>query len=168
MADFPEPQDGRTDPAELFCVYLDYFRQTVVDRLTALPVASLRTSTLPSGWTPLELVSHLVHMERRWLVWGFLGEVVDDPWGDNGPDGRWEVDASQTLPALAAQLRAVGDRTTRIIRQARLADRARVGGRFTDAPPTLERICFHVLQEYARHVGHLDVVRELTDGAVGE
>lgn len=43
------------------------------------------------------------------------------------------------------------------------------GGRWDGAePPTLERGLFHLLQEYARHVGHLDVVRELLDGEVGE
>ncbi len=35
-------------------------------------------------------------------------------------------------------------------------------------PPTLERVLFHLLQEYARHVGHLDVARELIDGKAGE
>jgi hypothetical protein len=40
-----------------------------------------------------------------------------------------------------------------------------VGG---DDPPTLERILFHLLQEYARHAGHLHIVRELIDGETGE
>ena len=38
------------------------------------------------------------------------------------------------------------------------------GGRFAEDPPTLEWICFHVLAEYARHAGHLDIVAELADG----
>ena len=47
--------------------------------------------------------------------------------------------------------------------------RRRPGERWEGAdPPTLERVLFHLLQEYARHVGHLDVVRELMDGKVGE
>jgi len=51
---------------------------------------------------------------------------------------------------------------------AELTDRARLGGRFISDPPTLGWILIHLLQEYARHVGHLDVVRELIDGTVGE
>jgi hypothetical protein len=43
-----------------------------------------------------------------------------------------------------------------------------LGGRFSSDPPTLGWILAHLLQEYARHVGHLDVVRELIDGSVGE
>lgn len=43
------------------------------------------------------------------------------------------------------------------------------GGRFDPAErPTLIWILFHLLQEYARHLGHLDVVRELADGRIGE
>ena len=49
--------------------------------MTALPVAERRTSRVPSGWTPLELLSHVLHMERRWFVWGFLGEDVADAVG---------------------------------------------------------------------------------------
>ena len=45
---------------------------------------------------------------------------------------------------------------------------AAIGGRFSDDPPTLSWICFHVLQEYSRHVGHLDVVVELAGGPTGE
>jgi hypothetical protein len=45
-----------------------------------------------------------------------------------------------------------------------------VGGRFKteEEAPVLGRILFHLLQEYARHVGHLDVARELIDGQTGE
>jgi Protein of unknown function (DUF664) len=45
-----------------------------------------------------------------------------------------------------------------------------VGGRFADGDrrPTLAWVLFHVLQEYARHAGHLDIARELLDGTTGE
>ena len=49
-----------------------------------------RTSTVPSGWTPIELLSHVLHMEQRWFVWGFLGEAVDDVWGDWTIDNPWD------------------------------------------------------------------------------
>jgi hypothetical protein len=53
---------------------------------------------------------------------------------------------------------------------AALTESARLGGRFQTArqAPALGRILFHLLQEYARHVGHLDVARQLIDGATGE
>ncbi|MHB1473276.1 MAG: mycothiol transferase, partial [Dermatophilaceae bacterium] len=61
-------------------------------------------------------------------------------------------------------------RTRQIVEAAELTDVAAVGGRFAAGtnPPSLLWILFHVLQEYARHTGHIDIVRELADGAVGE
>lgn len=56
----------------------------------------------------------------------------------------------------------MGRRTRKALDTHGLEERARVGGRFTDDPPTLEWICFHVLAEYARHAGQFDVVRELS------
>jgi hypothetical protein len=50
-----------------------------------------------------------------------------------------------------------------------LSEVGKPGPRWDGAEPaTLERILFHLLQEYARHAGHLDIVRELADGRVGE
>lgn len=169
MADFPGCSDGRTDEAELFAAYLDFFRASVEEKLRGLADADLRGSRLPSGWSPIELAQHLAFMERRWLQWGFRGRDVDEPWGDDGPDGRWRVPAGTTLDDVVGRLHAEGRRTTALLAEHDLDEVAPPGPRFEGyAPPTLRRILFHVLQEYARHVGHLDVARELVDGATGE
>jgi hypothetical protein len=164
---FPEPGPS-TDVRELFLRYLDYYRQTVDEKVRSMAPEQLRTSRLPSGWSPLELVKHLVFMERRWFVWGFLGEQVPDPWGDGHE--RWRVGDEETLDELLAALHAGGARTRDVVRAADLAAPAALGGRFTKDgdQPSLVWILFHVLQEYARHAGHLDVVRELADGQTGE
>lgn len=163
----PSPQTATSDPARAFITYLDFYRDAASRRIADLDDRTLRESLLPSGWTPLEMISHLAHMERRWLVWGFLGEQVDDAWGDEGADGVWDTDLTrdQLLGALAEG----GRRTTEIIGAHDLQDHAAAGGRFTEEPtPALITILFHVLQEYARHVGHLDIARELIDGTTGE
>lgn len=169
-----EPRLGSANPPEQFVAYLDHYRAVVARKLDGLTGDQLRSSVLPSGWTPLELLTHLVHMERRWFVWGFLGEQVAHPWGDNvddAPDSPWRVPDDVTCDELVAALHAGGARTRDILARHDLAERAAVGGRFApdgDTPPTLLWICFHVLQEYARHAGHLDIVRELADGETGE
>jgi hypothetical protein len=167
-----EPEVDSADPAVQLVAYLDYYRGAVERKLRGLTADQLRGSPLPSGWTPLELLAHLVHMERRWFVWGFLAEPVPDPWGDHadGVDGgRWHVPDGVGLDDLVARLHAGGERTTAILATTPLDARGRLGGRFTTAPaPTLAWIGFHVLQEYARHAGHLDVARELVDGVTGE
>lgn len=64
---------------------------------------------------------------------------------------------------------AAATQSREAIRGVDLSTPAAVGGRFESEPtPTLAAILFHVLQEYARHVGQLDVVRELIDGETGE
>jgi hypothetical protein len=167
----PEPSDHLSaGTKERFLDYLDFYRSAVAFKLDGLTDAQLRASTLPSGWSPLELLRHLVFMERRWFRWRFLGDDVDDPQGDDGPDGRWHALDDDTLSGLLARLQYGAQHTRSIVEAADLSDRAlgsdeALGG---SPPPTLEWILFHVLQEYARHAGHLDIVRELIDGRVGE
>ena len=173
-----EPRPGVGDEAAHHAAYLDFYRETCIEKCMALPEAELRTTRLPSGWTPLELVSHLLHMEQRWFVWGFLGEAVPAPWGDWNTDEpwdsdpedepRWTVAESVTLDDLVARLRSQGRRTRAVLAEHGLAERASPAGRFAEDPPDLRWICFHVLQEYARHAGHLDIVVELAGGPTGE
>jgi hypothetical protein len=92
---FPEATTPASSRTEVFLRYLDFFRDRVTAKVEALPAAELRRSRLPSGWTPLELVKHLRHVERRWLEWGFEGRDVGDPWADSA-GGRWFVAAGET------------------------------------------------------------------------
>lgn len=163
---FPEPRGDLADPGALFARYLDYYRETVLRKAGSLPPEQQRVSRLPSGWTPLEVVSHVYFMERRWFVWGFLGEDVADVWGDG--EDRWQVPADVTLGDLARRLRTLGERVSDLLATHRLEEVAPPGPRFDGEPASLAWICFHVLQEYARHAGHLDVAVELAGGDLGE
>jgi len=164
-----EPTKHGPAGAARWSAYLDWVRQEIVDGVLMLSEAERRRTRLPSGWTPIELLSHVLHMEQRWFVWGFLCEEVAEPWGDwtvddpwnAGADGRWHVPDQVTAEDLVAGLRAVADRTRAVLRDHPLDAVAAPGGRFLDDPPTLEWICFHVLAEYARHAGHLDIAVEL-------
>jgi uncharacterized damage-inducible protein DinB len=156
-----------SDPSTLLAGYLDFYREKSIEKVHALPAEVQRTSSLSSGWTPLELLNHLAHMERRWFVWGFLAELVDDPWGDE-VDGRWVVPPGRDANDIVTLLRATGERTREVLAGHLLGEVAAIGGRFDEDPPTLAWICFHVLQEYARHVGHLDIAIELAGGPTGE
>src|SRR6266581_2654075 len=111
---FPDPTTPASSRTEVFLRYLDFFRSRVAARIQALPEASLRSSTLPSGWTPLELVKHLRYVELRWLEWGFEGRDVGDPWGDRA-GGRWFTGPDETAATLLADLNAQGARSRAII-----------------------------------------------------
>jgi uncharacterized damage-inducible protein DinB len=169
MADiFPSPTIPRSSRSEVFISYLAYFRNGVITRVEQLPEGELRSSRLTSGWTPLELVKHLTYVERRWLEWGFEGVDVGEPWGDNRDD-RWFVGEDESRDDLLEALRARGEESERIVRGNDLEAIGQPGPRWNGNPePTLERVLFHLLQEYARHLGHLDIVVELAGGPVGE
>ncbi|MBO0845669.1 MAG: DUF664 domain-containing protein [Nocardioides sp.] len=165
---FPEPA-STPDLRGLLLDYLDFFRGVVAAKLDGMSEAELARSVVPSGWTPAGLVHHLVNVERRWLVWGFLGEPLEDPWRDAAEDSGW-VTLDLPIAELHTMLDDAGSRTRAIVEAHQLSDVARVGGRFTDqaSAPELQWILLHLLQEYARHAGHLDIARELLDGRTGE
>ena len=152
----------------MFLGYLDYFRERAIGKVNLLPPAEVVRSRLPSGWSPVELLLHLRHVERRWLEWGFLGREVGDPWADEH-DGRWHLPPGVGQAEVVDQLRRQGVRSRDIVEAHRLDERGRPGPRWQGAEPaTLERVLFHVMQEYARHLGQLDVVVELVTGTAGE
>lgn len=166
--EFPSPTNPRDDRPEVLLEYLDFYRQVVRDKVTGLDEGTLRSSRLPSGWSPIELVKHLVNVERRWVVWGFEGIPVADPWADQRHD-RWYAGPDESVAQLLASLDEGGRHTRDVVLAHTLGDVGAPSERWGGSPPPrLERILLHLLQEYARHAGHLDIVRELIDGTTGE
>jgi uncharacterized damage-inducible protein DinB len=165
--EFPEPNVPASSRADVFVRYLDYLRSRVVEKVRALPPAERAASRLPSGWAPLELLNHLRHVERRWIEWRFEGGTVPDPWADER-EGRWHADLP--LPELVAALEVQAEHTNLVASTTDLSRLGEPGPGWPGAgePATLERVLFHLLQEYARHLGHLDIVTELAAGPVGE
>jgi uncharacterized protein DUF664 len=170
-----EPPDTLTGPRELLTGYLDYYRAAVLRKLDGMSEEDLRGSRLPSGWAPLALLKHLAFVERRWLAWGFAAEQVEPVWGEQHPDPDsgsrvWYLAPGEPAADVRAQFLAECARSREIVAGATLDQRAATGGGFNppDHHPALIWILFHLLQEYARHAGQLDVVRELIDGATGE
>src|ERR1700733_8309116 len=136
---FPEATAPASSRTEVFLRYLDYSRSRVVSKLEGLPSAELRTSRLPSGWAPIELIKHLTWVEMRWLEWGFEGRAVAAPWGVER-DGRWYVADDETLAGLVAALGARAARTRAIVESHDLADIGQPGERWKGAEPAaLER-----------------------------
>ena len=165
-----EPTADIAGEVTLFAAYLSFLRESVAEAVLGLSPVEQRTTRLASGWTPIELLSHLAHMERRWFVWGFLREDVGDPWGDRdttppGDGSRWHVPDHVTAESLVAMLRSVGERTSIVLAEHSLDTRAEPAEHFDEGIPTLRWICFHVLHEYARHAGHLDIAVELVPPA---
>ena len=111
-----------------FSDILTISRSVVLAKLQDLPDEQLRTSLLPSGWTPLGLLKHLTYVEMRWFGWGFEGGAGRPAMGDSW-EGRWFVSDDETLPTLAEALQRQAERTRAIVRAHKLTEIGQPGER---------------------------------------
>lgn len=158
-----------SDPRRLLLDSLEWYREAVTRKITGLSDAQLRTPLQPMGWSPLGMIQHLGWVERRWLRWGLAAEdVVAYPSG--GDAAEWSVPGGASVDDVLGAYFTEVERSRAIVAGADFAASAALGGRFAtpEEAPSLGRILTHLLQEYARHVGQLDIVRELIDGETGE
>jgi uncharacterized damage-inducible protein DinB len=156
------------DPQDLLLGYLDWYRRALLRKIDGLSGEQLRTPVEPFGWAPLGLVKHLGWVERRWLRWGFAAQDVQ-PYLPGGDEAEWNVAEESADEVISGYLAEV-QLSSLLAAGAGLGAPSRTGGRFPagEQAPSLGRILFHLLQEYARHLGQLDMVRELIDGETGE
>jgi hypothetical protein len=149
--------------------WLEFHRATVLQKVEGLdPEQLCRRSLPPSTLSPLGIVRHLGVVEDYWLHEVLLGEEQPDPYcTPENPDG----DLLDGTPATAeADLAAYRERVAAArVAQASWADldgpvRGGLGGRELN----LRWILVHLIEEYARHNGHLDLLREAIDGRTGE
>ncbi|MDL5203557.1 DinB family protein [Streptomyces sp. ALI-76-A] len=144
---------------------LDRHRDAVLWKLDGLDDEQLRRPVTPSGTTLLGLVKHLASVEYGWFVETFGGEVEPlwfDPYTEE--DMRTEDDTTERIVAFYGRARAAADR---MIAERSLDDLGRPAWRQGDAV-SLRWVLVHMLEETARHAGHMDIVRELVDGATGD
>jgi uncharacterized damage-inducible protein DinB len=168
------PQAHRVDPPttgdERASVdgYLDYHRQTLLWKCSGLAPEQLKQHAVPtSNLTLLGLVRHMTEVERSWFRRRFAGEEIGfihlpDFTSDADFDEVESADAEADFAAYLAELEAC---------------RAAVAGHGLDEtfvhPRTSEQmslrwVYLHMIEEYARHNGHADLVREAIDGETGE
>jgi uncharacterized damage-inducible protein DinB len=157
---FPEATDSFPDRAHVLAAYLDYFREYLIGKVTGLPSDEVRRSRLASGWTPISLLKHVTYVERRWIVWGFEGKDIGEPWADSR-DGVWYAAPEENLDDIVAALRMQGEKTREVALSTDLDQLGVPGDRWDGADPaSLERVLLHLMQEYAQHAGHIDIVAE--------
>ncbi len=152
-------------------------REVVLAVVAGLDDAALNTAVLPSGWTPLGVVEHLGHAERHWSGEVATGSAPPLPWADE-PDGPEEPTEDEDAPfttgrspaAVFAFYREQGACTDALLTTTPLSTPP-VGQHVWDGQvddvPDLRWIVLHLIEETARHAGHLDVARELLDGTTG-
>ena len=148
--------------------WLDFHRATLAIKCEGLDdKQAAEASVPPSGFTLTGLVQHLAEVERNWFRRVLAGQdapPIYDPQADpNGPDGGFDLAEDATLAGALATWRTEIARARDLCAARVLTDT----GRFMDQDVSLRWIYVHLIEEYARHNGHADLIRERIDGATG-
>lgn len=143
---------------------LDCYRATVVNKVAGLTDDQAFTAAVPpSTLTPATVVKHLTGTERFWFSIDFAALDVSWPWTDDDLHGNFRIEAGDTLAGIVGDYLQECERSRKAIAHADLDDSARG----EDMDFTLRFALLHMIEETARHCGHLDLLREVTDGVVG-
>lgn len=147
--------------------FLDYHRATLAMKCDGLSDDDLRLRSMPpSTLTLLGLVRHMAEVERTWFRKVINGEDIPLVWSDEGDyQVAYDASGSTRAEAFAAWLTEV-EHARRIEERAASLDVTVHNARWGE-DVSLRLVMLHVLQEYARHNGHADLLREAIDGTVG-
>jgi hypothetical protein len=166
------PPDTRQPPAEteaervLLDGFLDFHRETLLWKCAGLTDEQLRARAVPtSTLSLLGLVRHLTEVERGWFFDHLPYEATPVYFTDEAPDDDFDATDSVPVADVLARYRAEIDRI-----------RAEIGAvpldhEYTDKRGksySLRWVYLHMIEEYARHNGHADLLREAIDGVTGE
>ncbi|WP_433413558.1 DinB family protein [Microtetraspora malaysiensis] len=163
--DMPSSFDERA----MLTTFLDYARATVHAKCEGLSDENARKAPLPGSplMTISGLVSHLRWgVEYFWMQVVFLGEEDQGPWTDEDPDREMRIGLDVPLAELLADYEAQCDRFRKLVASLDLGTVAKRKIR-GDKEVELRWIIMHLIEETARHNGHIDVLREMADGVTG-
>lgn len=166
-------ETNRTDPPkagdELTTLsgFLDYLREAIVIKATGPDDEALRRPMVPSGVCLLGIVNHLAYMERWWFAHIFAGLDVEFPWTDEDPDAEWRIEPGDSTETVLDLYRAECERSRKIVAESAPEQPSARPSR-TGEPFSLRWVVAHMIEETGRHAGHVDILRELIDGATGE
>ncbi len=156
------------DERETLTTMLDYVRATVHAKCEGLTEAGARAAPLPGS--PLisitGLVSHLRWAEYFWFQVIYLGEENQGPWTEDDADAEMRVGEDTGLPDLLDRYESQSQDYRQLVERTDLEQ-------FSAAIPSsgervnLRWVLLHLIEETARHNGHIDLLREMADGVRG-
>ncbi|MFF3645312.1 DinB family protein [Streptomyces sp. NPDC002564] len=163
--DTPPAWDDRTQ----LTTFLDYARDTARAKCEGVSAEHARKALLPGSplMTMSGVINHLRWVEYYWFQVVFLGEEDHAPMTDDDPDREMRIAVDFPLPQLVDEYTEQSARYRELVAGNDLGTRARRairGGLHVD----LRWILHHLVEETARHNGHLDILRELLDGTTGD
>ena len=170
----PEPPPAADETASILG-FLEYQRATFAWKTNGLDADGLRATVGVSTMTLGGMLKHLALVEDSWFCYRLQGREYQPGWAaadwDVDPDWDWHSAADDSPEELRAIWEDAVDRSREAVTQAlagggldQLARRGWPDGR----APSLRWILLHMIEEYARHNGHADLIRESVDGETGE
>ncbi|ABP53763.1 DinB family protein [Salinispora tropica] len=150
--------------------WLNYHRDTLLHKCAGLTADQLRTASVaPSPLSLLGLIRHLTYVERAWFRQRFAGQDVPDLYDFAAdPDAEFRVetaDPEADFAAFRAEIEAADDAAAGRDLDEEFTLRRRDG---SDERLSLRWVYLHMIEEYARHNGHADLIRERLDGVTGD
>ena len=151
----------------MLSAFLDRYRETMLWKLEGLTKEQASARLVPSLTTLLGIVKHLAYVERGWFPIYFAGDSPSYPWPEDEPDQDidFRVEPDDTIESVSALYQQEIARSREVVAGASLDDLSKEQDR---GPRSLRWIMVHMIEETARHAGHADILRELTDGAIGQ
>jgi uncharacterized damage-inducible protein DinB len=146
-------------------VSLDRHRDVVLWKVEGLDDASLRRPMTPSGTSLLGLVKHLASVEYSWFCHTFGRPTEPLPDVDNDPDADMRARADESTEDILAFYARARKAADQVIDE---LDLDATGTAWFGETVSLRWVLIHLVEETARHAGHMDILRELIDGATGD
>lgn len=152
--------------------FLDYYREVLRGKVAGLDSADLNRSIGASSLTLGGIIKHLSLVEGQWFVEDILGQQLAEPWStiDWTSDRDWDFEsAADDTPDYLLELHAKAcDQSRQILDgiddlDTLVAREPSSGERFN-----VRWVLIHMIEEYARHAGHADLIRESIDGSTGD
>ena len=171
----PEPPTAGDEAATLLG-FLDHQRAILAWKCAGLDAAGLNATVGVSSMSLAGLLKHLAFVESDWFSRDLHGHDPQPPWDtvdwSADLDWEWHSAAHDSPEQLRGLWRDTVAQSRTLIAQALaeggLDGRARRRPWPNGTPPTLRWILLHMIEEYARHNGHADLIRESVDGSTGE
>jgi hypothetical protein len=165
---------GMAESEDLLAV-LNRNRRTFAWKTADLDEKGLRATTAASTMTLGGLVKHVALVEADWVAVKLAGEDYGAPWDavdfDADPDFEWRTGVQDPPDEIYALWRTAVERS-RAIEAKVIAERGLDGpSSFTrgdGSTPSVRAMILDMIEEYARHTGHADILREAVDGRTGE
>ncbi len=168
--------DGDADERLMLRQFLDFHRAVLERKAFGLTAEQLRTPVPPSNLTLGGLLLHMAGVEEGWFSACLYDRPLGDPWTDIDweatPDWEFENVGRFTPEEMFGYFQAACERSRRIEAEAESLDLMTAKEFPNDRQGTrqwsLRWIMVHMIEEYARHCGHADFIRQAIDGTVGD